>query len=895
MIEQERIDAIKSCVDVAPFIKACGIELKRNGKGLHGHCPFHDDKTTPSLSVTPGKNLWQCFGCGKGGDIIEFVQLFDRVDFKTAVQKLETYLPVADPNPGQSRKAVKKESNQEKPLTAAHLKLLARVIDFYHAAFCEDSRATGYLASRGITDKQIFSDYTIGLANGTLLNVLPDKGEIMQQLQELGILNGKGNEHFYNCVTFPLYDLAGNPVGIYGRRIEGEGAHHLYLPGERKGLFNRQAAKSNQVIHLTESVIDSLTLIGAGIKNTVPCYGTNGLTADHIHLLKTEGRVVYLCFDADESGRLGAEKVKTRLEEEKITVYPVHLPEGHDLNSFFHPQGDDRGLLTADQKEAYEELLLTASGMPAKQPAPETITATLDGFLYRQDSRHYEVKAIDKSGGKLKATVKGISGEGGGKRFHVDTVDFYSARSRAFILRGLSDLFGCEEKQINRDLEKMTELAEGFTPQPRPDVEPAKEITAKDKDEALHFLKSPDLLTEIIADLETVGYTGEEMNKLLCYIAAISRKMDDPLSVMIQSRSAAGKSCLQDAILSLMPEEDTIKYTRLTDQALFYKDGTLAHKILAIEELDGMNGAMYSIRTIQSSKKITVAYTGKDPVTGEMRTGENTVEGPLMVFITTTEAEIDGETASRFMFISIDESREMTEKILAKQRQSHTLQGMMHRLKGTDVIRKHKNAGRLLKPVKVLNPYAELLTFTSRSLRVRRDQTKYLNLIQAIAYLFQYQRKIHTVDYAGGTLEYINVTLADIAHANRIADEVLGRSLDELSPPSRKLLGLIKEMCEQQAEKGDREKCFSRRDIREHSGWSDFQIKTHIRQLEELEYLYSLTGRKGKEYVYELAYTGGGEDGKPFLVGLIDIEQLRKKAVELGISDDSESIAYLEA
>ena len=703
----------------------------------------------------------------------------------------------------------------------------------------------------------------------------------MKQLQELGILNGKGNEHFYNCVTFPLYDLAGNPAGIYGRRIEGEGADHLYLPGERKGLFNRQAAKSNQVIHLTESVLDSLTLINAGIKNTIPCYGTNGLTADHIQLLqKGEGRVVYLCFDADESGRKGAEKVKARLEGEKIAVYPVNLPDGHDLNSFF--------LLTADQKEAYEELLLAASGMPAKKPAQEKITATLDGFLYRKDSRHYEVKAIAKNGPKLKATVKGISTEGGGKRFHVDTIDFYSARSRAFLVRGLSELFGCEEKQISRDMEKLIELAEGFTPQQKPDTEPVKEITPKDREDALRFLNSPDLLTEIIADLETVGYTGEEMNKLLCYIAAVSRKMDDPLSVMIQSRSAAGKSCLQDAILSLIPEEDYIKYTRLTDQALFYKDGNLAHKILAIEELDGMNGAMYSIRTMQSSKKITVAYTGKDPMTGEMRTGENTVEGPLMVFITTTEAEIDGETASRFMFITIDESREMTEKILAKQRQSHTLQGMMHRLKGTDVTRKHKNANRLLKPVKVLNPYAELLTFTSKSLRVRRDHTKYLNLIQAICYLFQYQRKIHTVDYAGKTLEYINVTLQDIAAANRIADEVLGRSLDELSPPSRKLLGLIREMCEQQAEKGEREKCFSRRDIREYAGWSDFQVKTHIRQLEELECLYSLTGRKGKEYVYELVYTGGGEDGKPFLVGLVDMEQLRKKAAALGISDDLE-------
>ena len=879
MIEQERIDAIKGRVDVAPFMQACGIDLKRNGKGLHGHCPFHDDKKTPSLSVTPGKNLWQCFGCGKGGDLIAFVQLFDQVDFKTAVQKLETYLPGAAPIPDKAKKAVEKEkTDPPKPLTATHLKLLARVIDFYHAAFCEDSRAMEYLASRGITDKQTFSDHKIGFANGTLLNVLPDEGEVMKQLQELGILNGKGKEHFYNCVTFPLYDLAGNPAGIYGRRIEGEGANHLYLPGEREGLFNRQAAKANQIIHLTESVLDSLTLINAGIKNTIPCYGTNGLTGEHLQLLGTEKRVVYLCFDGDESGRTGAAKVKARLEEEQITVYPVTLPENHDLNSFF--------LLTADQKGAYEELLLTASGQPAKKAPPEKITATPDGFCYRKERRHYEVKAIDKSGPKLKATVKGISSEGGGKRFHVDTVDFYSARSRAFLTRGLADLFGEEEKQISRDLEKLLELAEGFTPPPAPDAEPVKAITAQEQTEALGFLKNPELLTEIITDLETVGYTGEEMNKLLCYLAAISRKLDDPLSVMIQSRSAAGKSCLQDAILALMPAEDYIKYTRLTDQALFYKDGSLAHKILAIEELDGMNGAMYSIRTMQSSKKITVAYTGKDPATGEMRTGENTVEGPLMVFITTTQAEIDGETASRFMFISIDESREMTEKILAKQRQTHTLQGMLHKLKGADIIRKHQNANRLLKPVKVLNPYAELLTFSSKSLRVRRDQSKYLNLIQTIAYLFQYQRQTHSVAYAGEALEYINVTLADIAHANTIADEVLGRSLDELSPPSRKLLGLIRTMCEERAEEGERENCFSRREIRDYSGWSDFQVKTHIRQLEELEYLYSLTGRKGKEYVYELATASGGEDGKSFLVGLVELGQLREKAAELGISDD---------
>ncbi len=884
MINQEEIETIKSYVDVAPFMQACGIDLKRNGRGYKGHCPFHEDNKTPSLSVTPGKNLWQCFGCGKGGDIIEFVRLFDRIDFPSAVEKLATYLPGADLDTGKAKKPIKKisipldgETEQPKPQTPANIKILSRVIDFYHTAFCEDPRGREYLEERGISDTKIFADHKIGIATGTMLNVLPDEGDIKEQLQEIGVLNDKGKEHFYGCITFPLYDLAGNPAGIYGRRIMGNGADHLYLPGPRQGIFNRQAAKAHKEIILTEAVIDAATLISSGLTNTIPCYGVNGLTDDHISLFKQHNtEKIHICFDNDDSGNRGREAVTTRLQEEGLLVDPVTLPEGNDINDFF--------LLTANAKERFEELLITDNNpkQQAVKKEREESTTTAEGITYTKEKRLYEVRGISKSGNKLKATVKGVCN----KRFHVDTVDFYSARSRSYLVRGLAELFGVEEKAISRDLEKLTLLTEEYTVQSAVDTGTPTEIPAGEKDEALRFLMNPDLLEEIVTDIETVGYTGEEMNKLLCYIAAISRKTDEPLSMMIQSRSAAGKSCLQDSILSLIPEEDYIKYTRLTDQALFYKDGSLAHKILAIEELDGMNGALYSIRTIQSSKKITIAYTGKDPVSGKMQTEENTVEGPLMVFITTTQAEIDGETASRFMFISVDESQEMTEKILARQRKSHTLDGFLAKLQGTDIIRKHQNANRLLLPLKVVNPYAELLTFTSKSLRARRDNTKYLNLISSIAYLYQYQRKKHKVDYGGKIVKYINVTLSDIGHANRMAAEVLGRSLDELSPPSRKLLTLVREMNEQQAEEGDKESHFTRRDIREYSGWSDFQVKTHIRQLEELEYIYSATGRKGKEYVYELLYTGGGEDGKPFVIGLTEVTQLKEKADQLGIVDD---------
>jgi DNA primase len=674
-------------------------------------------------------------------------------------------------------------------------------------------------------------------------------------------------------------------AGIYGRRIDemvaGNVPDHLYLPGQRRGLFNRQAAKGNSEIILTESVIDSLTLINVGIKNTIPSYGTNGFTDDHVAWFKQCAvETVYVCFDADASGKKAAETVSAKLQAEGLRVRPITLPDGQDINSFFS--------LTAGASVQFKDLLYRADPQAVKKEKDSYIKTDF-GFIATISGRRYEVRGISKADARLKATVKGVKADKSKKRFHVDTVDFYSARSRAFLVKGLCDLFDEEAQSISEDMQRLLELAEGYK---HPEEEPAtkQEMSDADKQAALSFLKNTRMFDEILADFETIGYTGEPMNKLLCYIAAVSRKMQEPLSVMIQSRSAAGKSFLQDTVLSMIPDEDYIKYTRLTDQALFYKDAkSLAHKILAIEELDGMNGAIYSIRSIQSSKKITIAYTGKDPATGKLKTEENTVEGPLMVFITTTQVDIDGETASRFVFISIDESVEMTEKILAKQRERHTMAGMIKSLESAKVIRKHKNANRLLKPLRVINPYAELLTFTAKSLRARRDHTKYLNLILAVAYLFQYQRKVRTMAHDGKRIEYINVTLADIQRANEIAGEVLGRSLDELSPSSRKLLMLIKQMCEKVCKEKKitpKEYHFSRRHIRDYSGWSDFQVRTHIRQLEELEYIYSTVGKRGKEYVYELVYIGGGEDGKPFLIGLIDMAQLKKKAKKAGIIDD---------
>jgi DNA primase len=868
-IEKERIEAIKRDTDLVVLVQSKGIELKKNGKSYHGLCPFHED-TNPSLSINPDKNLWQCFGCGAAGDVIRFVELVDKVAFPEAVERLKAE--------GSKFKAQPETANnrpQTTNLSVKDRKLLARVVGYYQHILNEDSRGLTYLKQdRGITDNQSLKDFGAGYANGTLLEILPEDPTVIKALKKIGILNAKGHEVFYNCVVFPLYNARGGIENLYGRNIdEDAGTTHLYLPGPRSGLVNRQAVKRSQTVILTESIIDALTLYDQGFKNVIPIYGVNGLLDEHLSFFNRKVKDTYLVFDADDAGRRAAEAVSLRLKEKGIESYPVTVPV-KDVNIYFkrHTPEQFETLLKAANPQSIEQ-----SEKVSKRE--QSLYADTDyGFIVGYGQRQYEIKGIQRGDTQLKVTIKASVDVAGSMPFELSTIDLYSSRSRIWFAKLCADLFAASEELVKEDIGKILNRVESWKPQ-KTETRP-NEPTAAQKEQALRFLKSEAMFDEILADLETIGVTGEETNKLVGYLAAVSRKLDEPLSVLIQSRSAAGKSTLQDAILSLVPDEDYVKYTRITDQALFYKEeDSLVHKILAIEEEMGMGGAAYSIRNIQSSKKITVAATGKDPGTGKMKTEEYTVNGPVAVMITTTAAELEGETASRFLFLTIDESTKMTEAIHRMQREAETLQGLIRQKKSEHIIKKHHNAQRLLRPLAVVNPFTEYLSYPNLSLRTRRDHKKYLGLIRTVAYLHQYQRKIKTVAVEGKPVEYIEVTLEDIDRANRLANEVLGQCLDELAPPSRTLLTGIYSMVKKMADKRDiavDEIFFTRRMIREHLGWSDWQIRAHVRQLEELEYLHVRMGAQGKQYAYALNYRGQGEDSGKCYLNLTPVDEIKK-------------------
>jgi DNA primase len=472
--------------------------------------------------------------------------------------------------------------------------------------------------------------------------------------------------------------------------------------------------------------------------------------------------------------------------------------------------------------------------------------------------------------------------------FHVDTFDLYAARARSAYLTQAAAELGAAEDVLKADLGRVLLKLEALQEQtiqaaltPKAAAQPA--MNADEHMAALDLLNAPDLPARILADFEAAGVVGESTNKLVGYLAAVSRKLDRPLAVVIQSSSAAGKSSLMDAILSFVPEEERIQYSAMTGQSLFYMGQTnLKHKILAIAEEEGASRASYALKLLQSEGELTIASTGTDPATGNLITQEYRVEGPMSLFMTTTAIDIDEELMNRCLVLSVDENRDQTRAIHQLQRARRTLAGLQKKHEKQAILTVHKNAQRLLRSLAVVNPYADQLTFLDDRTRTRRDHDKYLTLIDTITLLHQHQRQIKTVQVNGKAVEYIEATLSDIELANKIAHEVLGTSLDELPPQTRRMLtGVHALVRAKMATLGaqQRDIRFSRTEVRTATGLSDTQARLHLERLCAMEYLLIHRGQRGQSYEYELLHDQSPTAMEPHLCGLIDTAALKSNSI----------------
>ena len=254
----------------------------------------------------------------------------------------------------------------------------------------------------------------------------------------------------------------------------------------------------------------------------------------------------------------------------------------------------------------------------------------------------------------------------------------------------------------------------------------------------------------------------------------------------------------------------------------------------------------------------------------------------MALLVTTTARDIDEELMNRCLVLSVDEGREQTRAIHQLQRDKRTLEGLLARREKESLIALHQDAQRLLKPLDVLNPYARFLTFPDQTTRLRRDHEKYLTLIDTIAFLHQHQREIKTAQRGEQAIEYIEVTLADIELANEIAHDVLGRSLDELPPQTRRLLKLIDAYVVAESERQAIKRAdfrFSRRALREAISWGDTQLRMHLERLVEFEYVLTHREGAGGKFIYELAYVVNDESCAQ-VAGLIEVAALKTLADE---------------
>jgi hypothetical protein len=827
--------------------------------------------------------------------------------------------------------------------------LLRRVLAYYHETLKQSPEALDYLQARGLHHPELIERFQLGYANRTLAYSLPNKrlkagAEQRGALQRIGLMRESGHEHFNGSLVVPIVGCDGQVQEVYGRKIRDNlrqgTAYHLYLPGAHAGVWNEDgiAAGAGEVI-LCEALIDAMTFWVHGLRNVTASYGVNGFTSDHLTAFQRYGvKRVLIAYDRDKAGDDAANALAEQLMAAGIDAWRILFPKGMDANDYAQKmQPAAKALALAVRKAqwlgngrapelrtaALDGEAEAASFLAAKTPAVQADTVPAakeevelpepsiasplppaprdDGVVEQTDSdlvlqygdRRYRVrgwnKPLNPEALKINLMVSSVDAARQG-RFHVDSLDLYQAKMRAAYVKQAGIELGEAEDVLKHDLGRVLQKLEALQLE-KIHAALAKHDQAPAMDElqradALALLNDPHLMDRILADFDALGVVGEETNKLVGYLAAVSRQLDKPLAVLIQSSSAAGKSSLMDAVLALVPDEAQVRYSAMTGQSVFYLGETnLKHKILAIAEEEGAAQASYALKLLQSDGQVTMASTGKDAATGMLTTHEYKVEGPVMLFLTTTAIDIDEELLNRCVVLTVNESREQTRAIHALQRKRQTLEGMLADQECEAVQTLHRNAQRLLQPLKVVNPYADQLSFADDKTRTRRDHMKYLSLIKSIALLHQYQRQVKTVEHRGRQVHYIEVEPGDIAIANRLAADVLGRTLDELPPQTRKLLttlhGWIKGECVRQGIlRADFR--FTRRQVRELTGWGNTQLGIHLARLVEMEYLIEHSARRGTASGYELAYGGEGEEGQAFLMGLIDAATLTTASVRGG-------------
>ena len=734
-----------------------------------------------------------------------------------------------------------------------HSELFDRYIDRCRTELAGNSRVLSLLKAKGLTDAHIIETFKIGYAGGTLAERIGENTNLLSELEGVEILHS-GKEVLKGRITVPLFDEEKRPVNLIGWSIWPRAKNALVCINA-SGLFNAPFLAQTDEIVIAEGPLEALLLIQHGISNATFLSGDDENCLRFIR--QHQIREAVFAFDGRE--RLFHELTRSGISTQRVSVDVEMLRDG---------------------KNGTDVLKAILGGVPdTENNLNDTIQIIENGFLFRFPLLHYRVIGnFNDYTTTMKANIKAFTET----EAFVDSLDLYKHRDRQNFIFNLADRFEIRDQiQLEQDLAQIVEVIEKHKERKRDENTRSRpELTDWQKEEGMKFLTNPHLMDEIDRDYEKLGYVWERKNKLLLYLVMTSRLTEHPLHAIAVSRSGAGKSRLAEVTESLCPPEDAVSVSDLSANALYYYgEDDLKHRFIVIGETAGREGSDYPLRELISRRSITKAVPMKDAATGQIRTVTITVNGPISLVETTTSSEVNQENLNRCFVIGIDESEEQTQRIQERQRKNYTVEGFLLNQQLEAIQQKHIYAQRLLKPIQVFNPFAELLTFPSRTLRSRRDNEKFLRLITVICFLHQYQRKVKrlkTGEQEG--IEYIECSLDDYRIAYELlSDGVLENTLDDLPQAARKLFEIIRRYVHKRSvdDTIPKEKIiFERKDIREFSSWSFAQVRNNFRILREYEYIRLIKAQNGIANQYRL---GSGYGDPDYMGKIVSPDELEKK------------------
>ena len=873
------IAEIKTQLSLAQVLDYYGLKPDKHGKL---NCPFHEDKT-PSFQVYHKTHTCYCFSSncptnGKSLDVIDFIMHKEQVNKHEAIVKAQALI-----------------TNPESQATLSREVFLTKMFTYFKNAVYNAKTAQAYITGRSLDYNMVEIGYNAAqfhhgnrkdetlLKNCVQYGLLKPTNRMNARDKETNVFNVFGKY----CIVFALRNRENQVCSLYFRStINDTDQKHYYLK-DRQGLYPHYPVAETKKLILTEAIIDAATLLQVDAitanYSILSCYGTNGLTEEHEQAIKelTQLEEVIFFFDSDEAGQKAVEKYTETIKQLKpdVKVTSIATPEGEDVNSLaqgheleilahlVEKRNDPRFVFSFEKKKdppaaINEPEIIQEKTEPKKKqqptitqpepPAPVQIgqvsmdIANPERIIFETEILHITIwGGIEKENlSRLRISLH-IRNKNDKYKTYRDDVNLYSHPQVKKLVQSISESLELPSPHVTQTITELTEQLEAYRLAERnaqvQALRPkAYEMTIEEHKAAERLLKSKDLVKHTLKLITQSGLIGEQKNGLLLYFLYLSRITDEPLHAIIFGKSGSGKTYLQTKVSECLPEESVRTITSLTENTLYYSAKDFwKHKVLLIEDLEGVYNAFLPLREFMSKQSISKLTTDKD-AKGNNVQKVLTVDGPICVSGATTKESIYEDNANRSFLIHIDESASHTDEVMDYQRKQKA--GIVNEVQQQEARQLLQNTQRLLQNVKVINPYALDLRIPDLVFKKLRTNMHYLRLIEIITLYHQQQREVKT-DSTGQ--RYIETNLTDIACANWLVKESLLRKSDELS-------GELREFFERLKVGTKKEQSFYAKQIREKFRMNPMRVNRYLRMLEHMGYINQTGGNRKNGFEYQV-------------------------------------------